>query len=80
MIRYNFLPIFQDGQAGITVFDAQTGQDVVLSEKDIEAVKRVYNGKVPDGDYDLYADHVPWFSSQVQPTRGNQITWFRKHV
>ncbi len=28
--------------------------------------RRVSGAKVPDGGYDLYADLVPWFSSQVR--------------
>ena len=55
----------EDGNAGITVQDPLTGQDVVLSSKQVEAIKRISHSKVPDAKYDLYDDLVPWFSSQV---------------
>ncbi len=64
----HFLRGVEDGEAGITVRDPSTGQDVVLSAAQVDAVKRLRGAKVPDGRYDLYADMVPWFSSQVLQT------------
>lgn len=34
--------------------DPQTGQDVVLSDKDIELIQRMLAHKVPDPDYEEY--------------------------
>merc|ERR1719464_2528797 len=52
-----------------------TGQDVVLSEKDIDTIRRLRGAKVPNGDYSFLADDDPlrdaefsWFSSQVMQT------------
>lgn len=35
-----------------TVKDPQTGQDVVLSDRDVELIKRLQSGKIPDADFD----------------------------
>ena len=52
----------------MTVTDPMTGQDVVLSEKDVEAIRRIRSGKVPDAGYNLYEDMIEWFSSEVMET------------
>ncbi len=61
----HFLRSVEDGNAGVTVRDPFTGQDVVLSQKQIEAIRRLKEAKVPDASYNLYEDLVPWFSSEV---------------
>jgi hypothetical protein len=38
-----------------TVKDKQTGQNVVLSDKDFELIQRLQSGKIPDADYDAFA-------------------------
>jgi len=63
-----FLRRVEGGDAGVTVQDPMTGQDVVLSAKDVEAIRNLRGGKVPDAGYDMHADAVPWFSSQVLDT------------
>ena len=45
-----------DPNFGVTVRDPTTGQDVVLSEKDVATIKKLRGGKVPDGDYNLYTE------------------------
>jgi ribosome biogenesis protein ERB1 len=60
-----FLRRMEGGDAGITVQDPMTGQDVVLSAKDVEMIRRVRAGKLPDADYDMYADQLPFFSNEV---------------
>ncbi|KAG8257382.1 Ribosome biogenesis protein 1 [Homalodisca vitripennis] len=49
-----FLKQAEDPNFWRTVVDPQTGQDVVLSDKDIELVQRMLAHKVPDPDYDEY--------------------------
>ena len=51
----------ENPEHGVTVDDPATGQQVVLSEKDAEMVRRTASNRVPDPNVDLYADHVPWF-------------------
>ncbi|XP_046661257.1 ribosome biogenesis protein BOP1 homolog [Homalodisca vitripennis] len=60
-----FLKQAEDPNFWRTVVDPQTGQDVVLSDKDIELVQRMLAHKVPDPDYDEYPELVEWFSSDV---------------
>ena len=63
-----FLDKMDNPEHGVTVTDPMTGQDVVLSEKDIEAIRRIRSGKVPDSGYNLYEDWIEWFSSEVMET------------
>jgi len=58
---YNPVPRMDNPEHGITVTDPMTGQDVVLSEKDIDAIRRIRSGKVPDSGYNLYEDWIEWF-------------------
>ncbi|ODM96933.1 Ribosome biogenesis protein BOP1 [Orchesella cincta] len=51
-----------------TVKDLQTGQNVVLSDKDLEFVKRIQSGKIPDSNFDNFAPWIDWFSSDVMDT------------
>lgn len=37
-----------------TVRDLQTGQDVVLSDKDVELIQRIESSKIPDSTYEEY--------------------------
>ncbi|XP_014273878.1 ribosome biogenesis protein BOP1 homolog [Halyomorpha halys] len=60
-----FLKKMEDPNFWRTVKDPQTGQDVVLSDKDIELIKRIESHKIPDKDYDDYAPWVEWFTSEV---------------
>lgn len=38
-----------------TVRDKQTGQDVVLSDKDVELIHRLEASKIPDAAFNEYA-------------------------
>ncbi|CAA2962538.1 ribosome biogenesis BOP1 homolog, partial [Olea europaea subsp. europaea] len=48
-----------------SVKDPQTGQNVVLSDADIQLIKNIRNNKYPDPEYNEYAPWVDWFSSEV---------------
>ena len=50
-----------DPNFGVTVHDPTTGQDVVLSEKDVATIKRLRGGKVPNGEYNLHEDWVDFY-------------------
>jgi ribosome biogenesis protein ERB1 len=63
-----FLNRMDNPEHGVTVTDPMTGQDVVLSENDIEAIRRVRAAKVPDSGYNMYEDWIDWFSSEVMET------------
>lgn len=51
-----------------TVYDPQTGQDVVLSNEDVELIKNVMGGKFPEGSYNPYEPWVDWFTGDVMET------------
>lgn len=51
----NFLKRMEDPDFWRTIKDPQTGQDVVLSEADIDLIVRIQKQKVPDVQFDEYA-------------------------
>lgn len=51
----NFLKRMEDPDFWRTIKDPQTGQDVVLSEADIDLIVRIQKQKVPDAQFDEYA-------------------------
>jgi len=64
----NFLRKMENPESWRTVYDPQTGQDVVLSNEDVEHIKNVMGSKIPDGSYDPYKPWVEWFTSEVRET------------
>lgn len=51
----NFLKRMEDPDFWRTIKDPQTGQDVVLSEADIDLITRIQKRKIPDITFDEYA-------------------------
>jgi len=51
----NFLKRMEDPNFWRTIKDPQTGQDVVLSEADIDLIVRIQKQKIPDVQFDEYA-------------------------
>lgn len=51
----DFLKRMEDPNFWRTVKDAQTGQDIIISEADIELIKRINSQKIPDAAYNDYA-------------------------
>ncbi|XP_043276869.1 ribosome biogenesis protein BOP1 homolog [Venturia canescens] len=64
----NFLKRMEDPDFWRTIKDPQTGQDVVLSEADIQLITRIQKQKIPDAQFDEYAPWVEWFTSEVMKT------------
>lgn len=62
----DFLKKMEDPDFWRTVKDPQTGQDVVLSEDDIQLIKRVMKQKNPDQNFEEYAPWIEWFTSEVE--------------
>ncbi|XP_073985769.1 ribosome biogenesis protein BOP1 homolog [Rhodnius prolixus] len=60
-----FLKQMEDPDFWRSVKDTQTGQDIVLSDKDIELIRRLGEHKIPDKDFDEYAPWIEWFTSEV---------------
>ncbi|XP_050305393.1 ribosome biogenesis protein BOP1 homolog isoform X2 [Anthonomus grandis grandis] len=61
-----FLKKMEDPDFWRTVKDPQTGQNVILSEEDINLIKRIRAQKIPDVSFDEYAPWIEWFTSQVE--------------
>ncbi|XP_078039140.1 ribosome biogenesis protein BOP1 homolog [Augochlora pura] len=61
----NFLKRMDDPDFWRTIKDPQTGQDVILSEADIDLITRIQKQKIPDVTFDEYAPWVEWFTSEV---------------
>nr|XP_022901034.1 ribosome biogenesis protein BOP1 homolog [Onthophagus taurus] len=61
----NFLKRIEDPNFWRTVKDPQTGQDVVLTDQDINLIKRIHGGKIPDENFEEYAPWIEWFTSEV---------------
>ncbi|CAG9814956.1 unnamed protein product [Phaedon cochleariae] len=61
-----FLKKMEDPDFWRTVKDPQTGQNVVLSDQDIELIKRIKAQKIPDVTFDEYAPWIEWFTSEVE--------------
>lgn len=51
-----------------TVYDPLTGQDVVLSNEDVDLIKNVMGSNYPDGSYNPYQPWVDWFTGEVMET------------
>ncbi|CAL7948898.1 unnamed protein product [Xylocopa violacea] len=64
----NFLKRMEDPDFWRTIKDPQTGQDVVLSEADIDLITRIQKRKIPDVTFDEYAPWIEWFTSEVMKT------------
>lgn len=61
----NFLNRMENPDYNRTVFDKQTGQDVRLSDGDLDIVKRLMSHRIPDGSYDMYAPWIDHFTHEV---------------
>ncbi|CAH0625188.1 unnamed protein product [Chrysodeixis includens] len=64
----DFLKKCEDPDFWRTVRDPNTGQDVVLSKQDLELIRRLREGHVPDPTHDEYQPWIEWFSREVMAT------------
>ncbi|XP_023305270.2 ribosome biogenesis protein BOP1 homolog [Lucilia cuprina] len=62
----DFLRKIEDPNFWRTVRDPQTGQEVVLTDADIELIKRINSARVPNPDHDEYQPWIDWFTSEVE--------------
>ncbi|CAH0548634.1 unnamed protein product [Brassicogethes aeneus] len=61
-----FLKKMEDPDFWRTVKDPQTGQNVVLSDEDIQLIRRIRGQKIPDVNFEEYAPWIEWFTSKVE--------------
>ncbi|GAB0094614.1 Ribosome biogenesis protein BOP1 homolog [Sergentomyia squamirostris] len=62
----DFLKKMEDPDFWRTVKDPQTGQNIILSEEDIELIKRIAGQKIPDKEFNEFEPWVDWFTSEVE--------------
>ncbi|KAJ1992393.1 Ribosome biogenesis protein erb1 [Coemansia spiralis] len=51
-----------------TARDEINQKDVKLSEEEIDIIRRIHGGDIPDANYNPYEDTVEWFTSQTMVT------------
>lgn len=62
----DFLRKIEDPNFWRTVRDPQTGQEVILTDADIELIKRINSGRVPNPEHNEYEPWIEWFTSEVE--------------
>ncbi|KAJ2591865.1 Ribosome biogenesis protein erb1, partial [Coemansia sp. RSA 1804] len=63
-----FLANMDDPDVFRTARDETNMRDVRLSEEEIDIIRRIQGGSIPDAKYDAYEDTVEWFTSQTMET------------
>ncbi|KAI8611552.1 NUC169 domain-containing protein [Chytriomyces sp. MP71] len=61
-----FLDSMDDPDSWRSVFNKMEGENVVLTDQDLDIIKRVQSKMIPDKDYDPYEPAVDWFSSKTE--------------
>ncbi|XP_073812684.1 ribosome biogenesis protein BOP1 homolog [Musca autumnalis] len=62
----DFLRKIEDPNFWRTVKDPQTGQEVVLTDADIELIKRINSSRIPNPEHNEYEPWIEWFTSEVE--------------
>ncbi|KAJ2738323.1 Ribosome biogenesis protein erb1 [Coemansia sp. Cherry 401B] len=60
-----FLANMDDPDVFRTARDETNQQDIKLSEEEIDIIRRIQGGSIPDADYNPYEDTVEWFTSKT---------------
>lgn len=72
----DFLKRMEDPNFWRTVKDPQTGQDVVLSEADIDLIKRINSQRIPDTNFDDYTVCIKRTLIFCSLFKNNKLTCF----
>jgi hypothetical protein len=59
-----FLANTEDPRAWTSVEDKMLQQQVQLSDKELDIIRRLERAENPDADYDLYAPTIEWFTGE----------------
>ncbi|XP_011207973.2 ribosome biogenesis protein BOP1 homolog [Bactrocera dorsalis] len=62
----DFLRKIEDPDFWRSVKDPQTGQEVVLTDADIELIKRINSARVPNPEHNEYEPWIEWFTNEVE--------------
>ena len=61
-----FLAKMDNPDYGRTIIDPVTKQEIVLTEEDVDMIKRIQGGEFPSGASDPYEDYIDFFTYQKQ--------------
>lgn len=62
----DFLQRMEDPDFWRTVKDPKTGQNIVLSDEDIELIKRISAQRIPNAEHNEFEPWIEWFTSEVE--------------
>lgn len=62
----DFLNRMEDPNFWRTVKDPKTGQNVILSDEDIELIKRISAQRIPNPEHNEFEPWIEWFTSEVE--------------
>ncbi|KAE8234418.1 hypothetical protein CF326_g545 [Tilletia indica] len=69
-----FLSTVEDPTSWTSATDKSTGEEVQLSAAELDIIKRLEMGGIPDANYDPYEDQIEWFTGkgmeEVMPMSG----------
>eukprot|EP00040_Diaphanoeca_grandis_P028077 m.161269 g.161269 ORF g.161269 m.161269 type:complete len:889 (+) comp31222_c0_seq1:149-2815(+) len=57
-----FLDKVDDPNYGRTIVDPITKKEIVLSQEDVDVIKRIQGGEFPDGNFDPYEDYINFYT------------------
>ncbi|CEH18325.1 rrna processing-related protein [Ceraceosorus bombacis] len=57
-----FLATQEDPDSWMSAEDRLTGKNVKLSDEELDIIRRLQQGEIPDAAYDQYADYQPWYT------------------
>ncbi|KAJ3286890.1 Ribosome biogenesis protein 1 [Rhizoclosmatium sp. JEL0117] len=61
-----FLSSMDDPDSWRSVLNKLEGENIVLSDNDLEMIQRIQKKMIPDKDYDPYEPTVEWFTSKTE--------------
>lgn len=62
----DFLNRMEDPNFWRTVKDPKTGQNVILSDEDIDLIKRISAQRIPNANHNEFEPWIEWFTSEVE--------------
>lgn len=62
----DFLKRMEDPNFWRTVKDPKTGQSVILSDEDIDLIKRISAQRIPNPEHNEFEPWIEWFTSEVE--------------
>ncbi|KAF7728264.1 Ribosome bioproteinsis protein erb1 [Apophysomyces ossiformis] len=61
-----FLATMEDPDSWKSVHSEKEGKDIVLKDDELDIIRRLQGGDIPDADYNPYEPTVEWFTSKTE--------------